>query len=651
MSTFTGDSIALTFTADLTAARAAYDQFIADVSRRPVPVQFQGGGAAAAVGASVANAPGVGGGAQWAVGATGSAAAISGRGIIQGAGVAQPPPLPGVAGGTVNAGTVTINAGTVNIVGGAGGAADAAAAAEGADAPGVGGARQRGGGGGFGFGSNRMIFFAGIAAAASVAHSADAYEDATFQGALATSASQYYGSKAAQWQAIFSGPSGFIGRAGLDALSGTGPLGKAAAFLSPVTALAQAFGGKAIGALSPTQNIQDWEAQAFAARANEIMGGLDSQTSAERIVRMGYDRGYASGGLFGARRGQAEAEIRARGWHERFGIDQHLGELETIQRAERQAGIGPSTEGARGDAYKTREQLMGTMRDRSKASEVQESHDVLRLQREQRQTDTLITNSITGRQAGARLRAQGQFGAAERADLESHLNDFVASTYAQSGPIAGAAAERLAALERAGDTAHVRAGVSIREEATRGIQSRIDRDSLAAQSHDIEARRQESLLTARPEQIEGINDFYDKQFKLAKQRDADENVSARGRLNVENAGLAILANGPGTYAERQTAAAASDIYGQTLLASLAALQGGRPELLGGIKRRGSLQLQSLQQQLLAGFKSEEVNLNKVAVSNPQDDLQKIADIARAVEQIPGKLDEITTALNGIDQVQ
>ena len=41
MTAFAGDSIALTFSADLTQARAAYDQFIADVSRRPVPIQFQ----------------------------------------------------------------------------------------------------------------------------------------------------------------------------------------------------------------------------------------------------------------------------------------------------------------------------------------------------------------------------------------------------------------------------------------------------------------------------------------------------------------------------------------------------------------------------------------------------------------------------------
>jgi hypothetical protein len=45
MSAFGGDAIQLTFEANLTDARRAYEQFIEDVSRRPVPIQFQAGGA------------------------------------------------------------------------------------------------------------------------------------------------------------------------------------------------------------------------------------------------------------------------------------------------------------------------------------------------------------------------------------------------------------------------------------------------------------------------------------------------------------------------------------------------------------------------------------------------------------------------------
>jgi hypothetical protein len=292
MTAFSGDSIALTFTADLAQARASYDQFIADVARRPIPIQFQSGGAAASVGASIPNAPGLGGAGQWAAGATASAAAISGRGIIQGpgAGAVQPPPLPAV-GGAVNTGTVTINAGTVNIVGGAAGAAEGAAAAGGEDAPGVGGARRGGGGGLGGFGSNRMIFALGIAAASQVAHSADAFEDARFSGSMATNLSQYYGSKAAEWQAIFSGPAGFISRAGLDRAGGA--LGAISPLLGGIGLLGRAFGQN----VSPTANIQDWESQAFAAQAGATMFGMDAHNSAERMIRAATTGGMASGGL------------------------------------------------------------------------------------------------------------------------------------------------------------------------------------------------------------------------------------------------------------------------------------------------------------------------------------------------------------------
>jgi hypothetical protein len=575
MTAFSGDSIALTFTADLAQARASYDQFIADVARRPIPIQFQSGGAAASVGASIPNTPGLGGAGQWAAGATASAAAISGRGIIQGpgAGTVQPPPLPAAAGGAVNAGTVTINAGTVNIVGGAAGGVEAAAA--GADGPGVGGARRGGGGGLGGFGSNRMIFALGIAAAAQVAHSSDAFEDAQFSGSMATNLSQYYGSKAAQWQAISSGPAGTISRFAIDALSGTGPAGRLAG-LSPIGGLAQLLGGRALGVVSPTRNIQDFESQAFAASAGAAMVGMDAHNSAESMIRAGYGQGLVSGGLFGARRGQAEAEIRAHAWYERRGNDEQIRQLSEIQREERKLGIDATTPGARGDNFRTRGTLIGTYQDRNRGNEAQESFNVLRLQNEQRQQDSTVVTSITRRQAGARLRAGGQFGAAEGADLNAQLDDMVDAAYREHGPAAGAAAKVLAGLERAGDSAQTQALISRRASGTRALDRLIGRDSLGALSEDLAGRRAEELGKARPEQFAGINEFYDKQWALAKQKDADNRIISRGTLNVENAGLAILANGPGTYAERQTAAAASDIYGQTLLASLAAIQGNRP---------------------------------------------------------------------------
>jgi hypothetical protein len=652
MTAFSGDSIALTFTADLSSARASYDQFIADVARRPIPIQFQGGGAAAAVGASIPNAPGVGGAGQWAAGATASAAAISGRGIIQGpgAGAVQPPPLPAAGGGTLNAGTVTINAGTVNIVGNAAGGAEGAAAAGGEDAPGVGGARRRGGGGLGGLGSNRMIFALGIAAAAQVAHSSDAYEDALFSGSMATNLGQYAGSKAARWQAISSGPAGQISRFAIDALSGTGPAGYLAA-ASPLGGLAQLLGGNAIGVVSPTRNIQAFEAQAFAAQAGETMFGLDARNSAERMVRSGYAGGLASGGLLGASRGMAEAEIRAHGWLQRSANDEHIRQLSQIQREERALGIDATTPGARGDNFRTRATLIGTYRDSNRGSEAQENFNVMRLQAEQRQQDSTVTTSITRRQAGARLRAGGQFGAAEGADLDAQLDDMVDAAYREHGPAAGAAARVLAGLTRAGDAAETQSLIARRAAGSRSIQRLIARDSLGSVSEDLAGRRDEELRHARPEQYAGINDFYEKQWALAKQRDADVRTINRGRLNVDIAGLQQLVSGPGTYGERSSVAEALGIYGQGLLDARADVTGNQGRNLDKIRQRAGLQVQSLQQQLLAGFRAEEVDLNRVAVSNPQDSLQQIGKIAEDVAKIPSKLDDIQKSLDGFDQVQ
>jgi hypothetical protein len=176
----------------------------------------------------------------------------------------------------------------------------------------------------------------------------------------------------------------------------------------------------------------------------------------------------------------AEAEIRARGWHERAMNDEQIRQLSEIQREERALGHDATTPGALGANFKTRATLIGTYRDRNRGSEAQEQFDVMRLQNEQRQQDSTVVTSITRRQAGARLRAGGQFGAAEGADLNAQLDDMVDAAYREHGPAAGAAAKVLAGLTRAGDAAETQSLISRRAAGTRAVSRLIARDSLGA---------------------------------------------------------------------------------------------------------------------------------------------------------------------------
>jgi hypothetical protein len=605
MSAFGGDAIQLTFEANLTDARRAYEQFIEDVSRRPVPIQFQAGGAGAAAGSSVYNAPGTGGAVNWTWGQgspTGNAGFTPVSGPVAGGGGF------GFAGGQIG-GVASAAAGVRAAVAevSAQAAAELEEVASAVRGAGGGGAAARGRAGGTlgGLASNRFLFAHALLSAGVLARGQQVGEEAAFHTSLSASPADYYANRARQVAASESGIYGGIAGWAWDRAA---PL---------------------FGLEGPTSLRRGFEQAAQGERSEAFMRRLDTQNSVERLVRMAGPSSFE----------RSQAEIRARAWGERTGLEGDIGDRERAIALVEQGG----TEVAANDPRRLE---IATLRARVRGVTQQEEYDLARGQR----AAHLAAREVGLREPELLAAIEGREGVAEERGFTARLRGRELRA-AEQGPEALDATRRINALDLAARAEENRERDRVRGAAAVSLQHLIGRDPLGSQLGDVAEQRRQALRQARtPAEANAVNTEFDLKAIYSRQAFGDVTFTQQAALNVQNARLGILTNpGLGTLQERGVQGEASDIYGGTLLQIRQALQQGRGSLVPSIRRGGQLQLESLQQQLLSNFHAEEADVRRTATQDPGESLNKIAATIQKLGDIPDTLDRIEGLLQDFDK--